>query len=215
MNFTDDLNAPQRSAVTHTDGPLVIFAGAGSGKTRTLTRRIAYLMTEQGIPAWRILAVTFTNKAAREMRERIETLVGPAAQRLWMGTFHSMCARMLRMHGERIGIDPHFVIFDSDDSTRLIKEIVGAAGLDSQRFKPASFLHQISDAKNKLQSPAAMIDPPNHRSKNTPRNFTSNIRNACAPRTRWILMIFWANLSGFWKPARKRVNTGATVFNMY
>jgi DNA helicase-2/ATP-dependent DNA helicase PcrA len=158
MNFTDDLNAPQASAVTHTDGPLVIFAGAGSGKTRTLTRRIAYLMTEQGVPAWRILAVTFTNKAAREMRERIETLVGPIAQRLWMGTFHSMCARMLRMHGDRIGIDPHFVIFDSDDSTRLIKEIVGAAGLDSQRFKPAGFLHQISDAKNKLQSPAAMID---------------------------------------------------------
>lgn len=158
MNFTDDLNAPQSSAVTHTDGPLVIFAGAGSGKTRTLTRRIAYLMTEQGVPAWRILAVTFTNKAAREMRERIETLVGPAAQRLWMGTFHSMCARMLRMHGERIGIDPHFVIFDSDDSSRLMKDIVKDSGLDSQRFKPANFLNQVSDAKNKLQSPQQVME---------------------------------------------------------
>lgn len=158
MNFTDDLNAPQRSAVTHTDGPLVIFAGAGSGKTRTLTRRIAYLMTEQGVPAWRILAVTFTNKAAREMRERIESLVGPTASRIWMGTFHSMCARMLRMHGERIGIDPHFVIFDSDDSTRLVKELVKNSGLDSQRFKPAGILHQISDAKNKLLSPQNVIE---------------------------------------------------------
>jgi len=158
MDFTAQLNDHQRAAVMHVEGPLVIFAGAGSGKTRTLTRRIAYLMTEHGVPAWRILAVTFTNKAAREMRERIETLVGPTAQRLWMGTFHSMCARMLRMHGSRIGIDPHFVIFDSDDSTRLIKEVVAQSGLDSQRYKPSSFLHQISDAKNKLQTYQAQLE---------------------------------------------------------
>jgi len=152
MNL-DDLNAPQREAVTHAAGPLLIFAGAGSGKTRTLTYRIAHLIQEHKVPASRILSVTFTNKAAREMRERLETLVGHEARRIWMGTFHAMCARMLRMHGEHIGVDPRFVIFDADDSLRLMKDVVREADVDSDRYVPARILNRISAAKNDLRSP--------------------------------------------------------------
>jgi DNA helicase-2/ATP-dependent DNA helicase PcrA len=148
------LNEPQRAAVTHGAGPLLIFAGAGSGKTRTLTHRIAYLIQEHNVAPSRILAVTFTNKAAREMRARLEQLIGPAAGRLWMGTFHSMCARMLRIHGEHIGLSQRFVVFDSDDSQRLMKSILKEADLDAQRYPPGRILARISDAKNKMQWPA-------------------------------------------------------------
>ena len=152
MNLLAGLNAPQRAAVTHENGPLLIFAGAGSGKTRTLTHRIAYLIKERGVWPSRILAVTFTNKAAREMRERLENLVGSEdAKRLWMGTFHSLCARMLRIHGSHIGLPENFVIFDSDDSQRVIKDILKEADLDSARYTPGKMLGRISDAKNKMQ----------------------------------------------------------------
>ena len=147
------LNEPQQQAVTHQNGPLLIFAGAGSGKTRTLTHRIAYLIGEHQVSPNRILAVTFTNKAAKEMRERLENLIGPVAKRMWLGTFHALCARMLRVHGENIGINPRFAIFDTDDSTRLIKEILKDLNLDTQRFPPARVLGKISDAKNALKSP--------------------------------------------------------------
>ena len=146
------LNAPQQQAVTHDTGPLLIFAGAGSGKTRTLTHRIAYLIGEHQVSPNRILAVTFTNKAAKEMRERLEVLIGPIAKRMWLGTFHALCARMLRVHGENIGINPRFAIFDTDDSTRLIKEILKDLNLDTQRFPPARVLGKISDAKNALKT---------------------------------------------------------------
>ena len=152
LDLLSGLNEPQQQAVVHQNGPLLIFAGAGSGKTRTLTHRIAYLIGEHGVSPNRILAVTFTNKAAREMRERLENLIGPIAKRMWLGTFHALCARMLRVHGERIGINPRFAIFDTDDSTRLIKEILKDLNLDTQRFPPARVLGRISDAKNALKS---------------------------------------------------------------
>ncbi|MDQ3813845.1 MAG: UvrD-helicase domain-containing protein, partial [Armatimonadota bacterium] len=166
MDLLSGLNAPQRAAVTHDKGPLLIFAGAGSGKTRTLTHRIAYLIREHGVPPGRILAVTFTNKAAREMRERLAHLVGPDANRLWMGTFHALCAKMLRIHGSRIDLDPRFVIFDADDSARLMRDILREVDVDSERYAPARILGRISDAKNNMRSPeevAATAVRPNDR----------------------------------------------------
>ncbi|MBW3635861.1 MAG: UvrD-helicase domain-containing protein, partial [Armatimonadetes bacterium] len=153
MDLLSGLNEPQRLAVTHTDGPLLIFAGAGSGKTRTLTHRIAYLINEHNVPTGRILAVTFTNKAAREMRERLEGLIGPQAKRMWLGTFHALCAKMLRIHGERIGLNPRFAIFDSDDQVRLMKDILKELNIDSERFPAPRVMGRISDAKNALKSP--------------------------------------------------------------
>ncbi len=153
MNLLSGLNEPQRAAVEHENGPLLIFAGAGSGKTRTLTHRIAHLVLERGVNAGRILAVTFTNKAAREMRERLQELIGKEAGRLWVGTFHAMSAQLLRIHGHHIGLDPRFVIFDSDDQLRLIKEIAKELDLSSDRYPPARLLGRISDAKNNLQTP--------------------------------------------------------------
>lgn len=154
MDLLSGLNLPQSEAVTHGQGPLLIFAGAGSGKTRTLTHRIAYLIREHRVPPGRILAVTFTNKAAKEMRERLQHLVGNDASRIWMGTFHAMCARMLRMSGDLIGIDRNFNIFDSDDGLRLVKDILRTADIDTSRYPPSRILHRISDAKNNLRSPA-------------------------------------------------------------
>ncbi|MBV9868346.1 MAG: UvrD-helicase domain-containing protein [Abitibacteriaceae bacterium] len=153
MDLLAGLNSPQREAVTHVKGPLLIFAGAGSGKTRTLTHRIAYLIREHRVPPGRILAVTFTNKAAKEMRERLTHLVGNDASRIWMGTFHAMCAQMLRINGDLIGIDRRFVIFDNDDTLRLMKEILKEADIDTSRYPPSRILHRISDAKNNLRSP--------------------------------------------------------------
>jgi DNA helicase-2/ATP-dependent DNA helicase PcrA len=161
MNLLAGLNEPQREAVTHGDGPLLIFAGAGSGKTRTLTHRIAHLISERNVPPARILAVTFTNKAAKEMRERLENLVGAGAGRIWMGTFHAMCAQMLRINGGLVGIDPRFVIFDSDDSQRLMRDILKQADVDSDRFPPSRILNRISDAKNNLRTPAELEDNAN------------------------------------------------------
>jgi DNA helicase-2/ATP-dependent DNA helicase PcrA len=166
MDLLAGLNAPQRAAVTHETGPLLIFAGAGSGKTRTLTHRIAHLIKERGVWPSRILAVTFTNKAAREMRERLENLVGPDdAKRLWMGTFHSLCARMLRIHGSHIGLPENFVIFDSDDSQRVIKDILKEADLDSARYTPGKMLGRISDAKNKMQRASDLSEEGAHSSQ--------------------------------------------------
>jgi DNA helicase-2/ATP-dependent DNA helicase PcrA len=150
MDLLQDLNEPQRAAVLHPSGPLLIFAGAGSGKTRTLTRRIARLVLEERIPASRILAVTFTNKAAKEMRERLDHLIGREAKYLWMGTFHALCAQMLRIHGEHIGLAPRFVIFDGDDQLRVVKDVLRELDLDSERNPPARMLGAISDWKNSL-----------------------------------------------------------------
>lgn len=152
-NLLQDLNEPQSQAVLYGDGQLLIFAGAGSGKTRTLTRRIAHLIQVRDISPARILSVTFTNRAAGEMRERLTDLVGEGARQIWTGTFHSTCARMLRISGGSIGLDPRFVIFDSDDTTRLMKDIIKNADLDGDKFPPSRVLHKISDQKNKLLTP--------------------------------------------------------------
>ena len=152
MHFLDALNNTQREAVMYTEGPSLIVAGAGSGKTRVLTYRIAYLL-QQGVPASSILALTFTNKAAREMKERIQKLVGTDARYLWMGTFHSICAKLLRRDAERLGYTRDFTIYDTTDSKSLLKGICKERGLDEKIYKPSAVLARISMAKNNLISP--------------------------------------------------------------
>ena len=152
MEFLDQLNTTQRAAVTATEGPSLIVAGAGSGKTRVLTYRIAYLLS-QGVPAGNILALTFTNKAAREMKERIQKLVGNDARYLWMGTFHSVCGRILRQYPEKLGYTKDFTIYDTTDSKSLIKAICKDLELDDKIYKPSLVLSRISNQKNKLISP--------------------------------------------------------------
>ena len=148
----DALNPEQREAVEWPGGPLLIFAGAGSGKTRVITHRIARLIHD-GVPSHRILAVTFTNKAAREMKERVTNLVGERASTMWIGTFHSLCARILRIDGKAIGIDPNFVIYDDADQVSLIREIFKAKNIDDKSIQARSVLSEISSAKEKLLSP--------------------------------------------------------------
>jgi len=152
--YLEKLNEPQRQAVTHIDGPVMIIAGAGSGKTRVLTFRIAHLLNE-GADPFSILSLTFTNKAAREMRNRIENLVGPAAKSLWMGTFHSVFARILRQEAEKLGYPSNFTIYDTDDSKSLIKTILKELNLDDKTYKPGMVLGRISMAKNNLITAAA------------------------------------------------------------
>ncbi len=146
------LNPPQRDAVIHGEGPLLILAGAGSGKTRVLTHRIAYLMRTKQARADEILAITFTNKAAQEMRERVELLVGRATRAMWVMTFHSACARMLRADAHRLGYTRQFTIYDAADQRRLIKRCLDDLDVDAKRFTPRAMQAQISDAKNKLRS---------------------------------------------------------------
>ena len=155
-DFTDGLNDEQVRAVTHGDGPLLILAGAGSGKTKTLTHRIAYLIGELKVFPSRILAVTFTNKAAKEMRQRLAQLLDEKADNRqfmpWMGTFHSICVRILRMDGAHIGLDRRFLIYDTDDQISLMKQIMKARGLTDKDIKPRAVLSVISNAKNEMRS---------------------------------------------------------------
>src|SRR3954463_8976216 len=148
----EGLNPPQREAVTHGEGPLLILAGAGSGKTRVLTHRVAYLLRTGQARASEILAITFTNKAAQEMRERVELLVGRATRAMWVMTFHAASARMLRSDAHRLGYTRQFTIYDAADSRRLIKKCLDDLDIDSKRFTPRAMQAQISDAKNKLRS---------------------------------------------------------------
>ncbi len=152
MKYLEDLNPSQKEAVLHSKGPCLVIAGAGSGKTRVLTYRIAHLIKE-GIDPFSILALTFTNKAASEMKNRIEGIVGTDARSLWMGTFHSIFARILRTEGYKIGYPPNFVIYDTQDSKTLIKTIVKEQNLDSKLYKENFVFNRISNAKNKLISP--------------------------------------------------------------
>ena len=147
------LNEPQRRAVEHGEGPLLILAGAGSGKTLVLTRRVAHLVDECGARPDEILAITFTNKAAGEMKARIEELVGPKARAMWISTFHSMCARILRREADRLGYKSTFTIHDEDDRRRLIKRCMADQEIDTKRFAPEAVARLISDAKNQLQEP--------------------------------------------------------------
>ena len=146
----EHLNEPQREAVIHDDGPLLVLAGAGSGKTRVLTHRIAYVVQTDRARPGEILAITFTNKAAAEMRERVEALVGPRVRAMWVMTFHSACARMLRAEGERLGYKRGFTIYDAADSLRLVKQCMDELDIDPKRFAPRSIQNQISAAKNEL-----------------------------------------------------------------
>ncbi|MCA9821597.1 MAG: UvrD-helicase domain-containing protein, partial [Dehalococcoidia bacterium] len=148
------LNEPQQRAVAHGEGALLVLAGPGSGKTRVITRRIAHLVQEHGVYPYRILAVTFTNKAAREMRDRCTALLGDGARELNLGTFHSMCARWLRVDGERIGIANDFVIYDDGDQLSVLKRVLGEMQVDPRRFAPRAVLSEISNAKNAMLVPA-------------------------------------------------------------
>lgn len=151
MSYLDELNPAQREAVVAKDGPVMIIAGAGSGKTRVLTYRIAHLI-DSGVDAFNILSLTFTNKAAREMKERIHKICGNDAKNLWMGTFHSVFAKILRYEAEKLGYPPNFTIYDTDDSKSVIKDILKQFNLDEKVYKPSLVLNRISDAKNKLIS---------------------------------------------------------------
>ena len=153
MSIYDTLNEQQKEAVYHTEGPLLILAGAGSGKTRVLTHRIAYLIEEKGVNPWNILAITFTNKAAGEMRERVDRLVGFGSESIWVSTFHSMCVRILRRHIELLGYDNSFTIYDTDDQKTLMKDICKLLQIDTKIYRERSLLAAISQAKNELITP--------------------------------------------------------------
>ncbi len=153
MGLLDELNDKQYEAVTNTEGPSLVIAGAGSGKTKVLTHKIAYLIGEKNVKPWNILAITFTNKAANEMKERVKNLVGDTASDIWMGTFHSICVRILRKTIDRIGFDSSFVIFDTSDQKSMIKKILKEQNLDDKIFSDKSVLYEISNAKNEMLTP--------------------------------------------------------------
>lgn len=153
MDFLKGLNSEQRKAVLHTEGPVLILAGAGSGKTRAITHRIAYLISEKGIHPSRILAFTFTNKAAREMKERIERLLGDIIESIWVGTFHATCVRILRLNAEKAGFDRNFVIFDTQDQQALMRDCIRELDINEKNFPVKSLLGEISRAKNELIDP--------------------------------------------------------------
>jgi DNA helicase-2/ATP-dependent DNA helicase PcrA len=158
MNYLKDLNERQQEAVLYTDGPLLIMAGAGSGKTRVVTHKIAYLIAERKASPYEILAITFTNKAANEMKERVSALIDVDVDTMWMGTFHSVCVRMLRRDIERIGYDKNFTIYDRDDQKTLVKECLKELNLDKATYKENSMLAIISEQKNQMVSPDEFIN---------------------------------------------------------
>lgn len=153
MSIYDTLNKEQREAVFCTEGPLLMLAGAGSGKTRSLTHRIAYLIEEKGIAPWNILAITFTNKAAQEMRERVDSLVGYGSEDIWISTFHATCSRILRRHIDLLGYDRNFTIYDASDQKSLMKEVLKEMKIDTKQFPERSVMSEISSAKNEYKSP--------------------------------------------------------------
>ena len=192
-NYLEKLNPPQREAVTHPEGPLMIIAGAGSGKTRVLTYRIAWLI-EQGVDPFNILSLTFTNKAAGEMRQRIEAVIGNDAKNLWMGTFHSVFAKILRFEGKRLGYTSDFTIYDTDDSKSLMRTIIKELGLDDKTYKPNYVLNRISSAKNALVSWEAYANNPVYMEDDKAARMPEIdfIRCTCCvafKQTPWILMI--------------------------
>ena len=162
QEYLAKLNPQQYEAATTLEGPLLILAGAGSGKTGTMTHRIAYMIKDAGISPYSILAVTFTNKAATEMRERVEALVG-ACPGMWIQTFHSACLRILRMEADKIGYDRNFVVYDPVDQKALMKSIVKELEFDEKQFAPAYVLSEISDAKEKAVSAAEYARKYGHR----------------------------------------------------
>src|SRR4051794_4799641 len=156
MDFLDKLNPEQREAVLHRDGPVLILAGAGSGKTRVITFRIAYLIGDGHAEPDQVLAVTFTNKASQEMRERVEALIGDAASRVWLSTFHSLCARLLRREAPKINLSRDFVIYDSSDQVAVVKQAQRELGIDDKLVPPRMALSRISQLKNRMEGPEAL-----------------------------------------------------------
>lgn len=155
QNLIEGLNDKQKEAVLATEGPCLVIAGAGSGKTKVLTHKIAYLISEKNVKPYNILAITFTNKAASEMKQRVEKIVGDVAQEMWMGTFHSICVRILRRFIDRIGFDTFFLIFDTSDQKTVVKECLKALNIDDKTFSDRSVLSEISNAKNEMLTPKA------------------------------------------------------------
>lgn len=153
MSIYDTLNDMQKEAVFHTEGPLLILAGAGSGKTRVLTHRIAYLIEEKGVNPWNIMAITFTNKAAGEMKERVENLVGFGSEQIWVSTFHSTCVRILRRYIDRLGYSNNFTIYDTDDQKSVMRDVCKRLNIDTKLYKERNILSQISKAKDEFMSP--------------------------------------------------------------
>src|SRR5882672_142537 len=156
MGFLEALNAEQREAVLQTGGPLLILAGAGSGKTRVIASRIAHLVGDGHAQPHEILAVTFTNKAAEEMRSRVEALLGADCSRMWVSTFHSLCARLLRREAPAIGLSRDFVIYDSADQLTVVKQALKSLHIDDSFIQPRLALSRISSAKNRMEGPEAM-----------------------------------------------------------
>ena len=155
MSIYDTLNEQQKEAVMQTEGPVLILAGAGSGKTRVLTHRVAYLMEKCGVEPWHIMAITFTNKAAGEMRERVDQIVGFGSEKIWVSTFHASCVRMLRRYIDRLGYDNNFTIYDTDDQKTLMKDICKRLQIDTKTLKERVILSAISAAKNECITPLA------------------------------------------------------------
>src|SRR6476646_9210295 len=153
MDFLSSLNDSQRDAVLTTDGPLLILAGAGSGKTRVITHRMAYIIANGHAKPDQLLAVTFTNKAAEEMRGRVEQLLGEDCRQIWLSTFHSLCARLLRREAPAIGLSRDFVIYDSSDQLAVVKQGMKALDVDDKLIQPRAALSRISQAKNRMESP--------------------------------------------------------------
>ncbi|MGH6945462.1 MAG: UvrD-helicase domain-containing protein, partial [Geminicoccaceae bacterium] len=147
--FLAALNPEQRAAVIAPDGPLLVLAGAGTGKTRVLTTRLAHMLSSGRVRPYQVLAVTFTNKAAREMIARVSGLLGRSVESLWIGTFHALCARLLRRHAELVGLSPGFTILDTDDQLRLVKQVIEAADLDPRRWTPRALLGMIERFKDR------------------------------------------------------------------
>ena len=153
LDILNSLNARQKAAVLHGDGPLLVVAGAGSGKTRVLTYRVAHLIAARGVPPYFILAVTFTNKAAKEMRERVTRIVGPLGEQVWVATFHSTCVQILRREANKVGYERNFLIFDTADQLMVVRDVMKELNLDTRRIEPRAALNAISGAKNELMSP--------------------------------------------------------------
>lgn len=153
MSMYDTLNEQQKQGVFTTDGPVLLLAGAGSGKTRVLTHRIAYLIKEMGVEPWNVMAITFTNKAAGEMKERVKDIVGFDADKIWVSTFHSTCVKILHRYIDRLGYDNNFTIYDTDDQKTVMKDICKRLQIDTKMMKERSFLSAISSAKDELVSP--------------------------------------------------------------
>lgn len=149
MSIYDTLNEQQQKGVFTTEGPVLILAGAGSGKTRVITHRIAYLIEEKGVNPWNIMAITFTNKAAGEMKERIDNLVGFGSEHIWVSTFHSSCVKILRRYIDRIGYDSNFTIYDTDDMKNVMKDVCKRLNIDTKNLKEKTILSYISSAKMK------------------------------------------------------------------